>query len=1128
MKRISNLLKAEKKAYLAFFKQDYLIGEFLLVLAIILFSILIPSISHSQTRFKNNGRYFITACSASPRSATLYEVDYTGGSPVLTTRATYNGRYVNGISFFDGYLWCLGNDNDSLFRIDASYTFTNQGRLNVADPSACGGAGQWSGAAVDPYNKKMFVARWKNLNLPTTCKPDSLFVFDLTTTAPFTLLKKVAITVPWNQDGQASNVADLTFGADLQMYAIVPGTAASPNTGLCKLDTATGNITIVNSSYVMGATNAFGSLMAGPSGLLGFGNTTTSSQNTLYYFPFGTSPSITPTGNYTSLYSAAFSISTSDGASMIPDQDNDRLPDARKDIDDDNDGISDYVESCGAGATSFSCLTADPSDDSDGDGLVNYRDPNYAAANGTTINANGVCTSLDADGDGIINQYDLDSDNDGIPDVIEAFGVDANGDGKIDNYVDANNDGLSDNAASCLQRLSNPSFESPVQSSIGNNLLTTGTFGGWYTATGGLFNIIKTNGSYYSGGPDNAQNGTQYVDIINAADYFQQEVTVVTSTATVTFGGYFSSREQGSYVNWTGKIDILNSAGTIVATSSTKTFVNADGAEDQTWYYLSGSTTLAPGNYFYRVYIGDFGNFDNASFTVCYASLGATDTDGDGIPNFKDLDSDGDGIPDVIEAGGTDTNNDGIIDSYVDIDGDGYSDNVDGDVGNDGTAENSANSLILSGSDTNSDGRADSWPNKNQDLIGYPNPYDLDSDGDGILDLVEAGFSGTNGVASGTLGSDGWSNTIDALASLNLPNTDANGKANYLDIDSDNDGITDNVEAQATGSYKLPTDTDNDGDGISDMYETAAQIGVYGGGGLTPYDKEGDTNPDYTDTDTDGDGVPDRNEGDRNSPFITITQATINASGDTDGDGLMDVFDNSSITSLTTGNLYKNVTMGNMGALGGFDGPTPTSSLIGLQQSDPSADRDWRNVGILPLNIINFAVNYQAPIANIKWDVANELQTGYYEVEMGTNRVDFALVQKVSAKNIGNTSYTFPHSLANQASGTVYYRIKQVDKNGKIFYTQIIAVRINKSITFSVNPNPFQSHLNIAYTSDMKELANISIFSSDGKLAFNKRSEVIKGINSIQLTSLETIPSGVYILKLQTSAGTQAVKLIKY
>ncbi len=83
-------------------------------------------------------------------------------------------------------------------------------------------------------------------------------------------------------------------------------------------------------------------------------------------------------------------------AGTVVDSDKDGVPDS-DDLDDDNDGIPDTAE---------------------GDG--------------------------DFDGDGIPNRLDLDSDNDGIPDIIEAGGVDANGDGRVDNFQDANRNGYHD------------------------------------------------------------------------------------------------------------------------------------------------------------------------------------------------------------------------------------------------------------------------------------------------------------------------------------------------------------------------------------------------------------------------------------------------------------------------------------------------------------------------------------------------------------------------------------------------------------------------------------------------------------------------------------------------------------
>ena len=65
--------------------------------------------------------------------------------------------------------------------------------------------------------------------------------------------------------------------------------------------------------------------------------------------------------------------------------------------------------------------------------------------------------------------------------------------------------------------------------------------------------------------------------------------------------------------------------------------------------------------------------------------------------------------------------------------------------------------------------------------------------------------------------------------------TDGDGIVNQFDLDSDNDGIADNIEAQNTFGYIAPTGLDTDGDGLDNAYEGAA-----GNAGLTPYNFDGD------------------------------------------------------------------------------------------------------------------------------------------------------------------------------------------------------------------------------------------------------------------------------------------------
>ncbi|MEL7079407.1 MAG: Ig-like domain-containing protein, partial [Cyanobacteria bacterium J06582_2] len=124
--------------------------------------------------------------------------------------------------------------------------------------------------------------------------------------------------------------------------------------------------------------------------------------------------------------------------------------------------------------------------------------------------------------------------------------------------------------------------------------------------------------------------------------------------------------------------------------------------------------------------------------------------------------------------------------------------------------------------------------------------------------------------------------------------SDADGVIDSLDIDADNDGIPDNIEAQTTADYIAPSGieagiTDANNDGLDDNYDAGLIAGGAANGvGLTPIDTDstlGDADgvADYLDTDSDNDGTLDINEAGHASTVLGT---------DVDGDGLNDTFEN--------------------------------------------------------------------------------------------------------------------------------------------------------------------------------------------------------------------------------------------
>jgi len=88
------------------------------------------------------------------------------------------------------------------------------------------------------------------------------------------------------------------------------------------------------------------------------------------------------------------------------------------------------------------------------------------------------------------------------------------------------------------------------------------------------------------------------------------------------------------------------------------------------------------------------------------------------------------------------------------------------------------------------------------DADGVVDAVDIDDDGDGILDTREdANLDGDNNPET------------------NPTDTDGDGTPDYLDLDADNDGISDNIEAQDALAFIAPSSLDTDGNGLDDAYE---------------------------------------------------------------------------------------------------------------------------------------------------------------------------------------------------------------------------------------------------------------------------------------------------------------------
>ena len=177
------------------------------------------------------------------------------------------------------------------------------------------------------------------------------------------------------------------------------------------------------------------------------------------------------------------------------------------------------------------------------------------------------------------------------------------------------------------------------------------------------------------------------------------------------------------------------------------------------------------------------------------------------------------------------------------------------------------------------------------------------------LDVPSTPLSGGTGVIPVTLVPNttnvrnyfGATSSVETYAGANI-DTDGDGVFNHLDLDSDNDGISDLSESTGgTGDATADANSDGtvtstegggdaDGDGLMDIFDAnTASTTSNASLGNTPINTDGDSRQNYVDLDSEGDGIADTVEARLTAGYVTNNG--VSASPDTDGDGIIGIFD---------------------------------------------------------------------------------------------------------------------------------------------------------------------------------------------------------------------------------------------
>ncbi len=170
----------------------------------------------------------------------------------------------------------------------------------------------------------------------------------------------------------------------------------------------------------------------------------------------------------------------------------------------------------------------------------------------------------------------------------------------------------------------------------------------------------------------------------------------------------------------------------------------------------------------------------------------------------------------------------------------------------------------------------------------------------------------------------------------------------------------------------------------------------------------------------------------------------------------------------------------------------------------------------LPVELVAFNAELIESGIMLRWRTLSETNNSHFELETSYNSESWVSLARVNGQGDSNDPVDYTYLDRSSYTNDLYYRLKQVDFDGKFEYSDIIYVTlIDSQLELIINPNPVQ---NILYIKSSSNIENIDISTISGNKVFSS------DVNNFYF-ELDTsnFSEGVYLVKLTFENGRKSI-----
>ena len=177
---------------------------------------------------------------------------------------------------------------------------------------------------------------------------------------------------------------------------------------------------------------------------------------------------------------------------------------------------------------------------------------------------------------------------------------------------------------------------------------------------------------------------------------------------------------------------------------------------------------------------------------------------------------------------------------------------------------------------------------------------------------------------------------------------------------------------------------------------------------------------------------------------------------------------------------------------------------------------------LLPIELLDFKVVLKNnKFVEIYWQTESETNNEYFIVERSPNGRDWESIKKMEGAGNSSTLLNYVANDFNPYKNVSYYRLKQVDFDGKFSFSNILSIDIGeiRSNQIEIYPNPANEFVNIECESTIK---NISIYNVTGQMI---KTFPIENHNNTRI-NLKNLNEGLYFIRVSTENGLILKKIV--